>query len=192
MKEIQKIQPLVKSVQKKHKGDKQKQHEALMELYKEHNFRPLGGCLPLILQIPIFFALFRVLMGDGKTGAMAIVAAGLSGEPFLGLALNQTAWSVIQAKLLGGALSMQGIIIALPYIILIAIMAVSQWWMNKTMGSQDPQQNRMMNMMFLFLIVIGFTLPTGVLLYWTTTNILTAAQQALTFKYLSNEEPAKS
>jgi YidC/Oxa1 family membrane protein insertase len=61
MTEMQKIQPLVKELQKKHKGDRQKMNEELMKVYKEHRVNPLGGCLPLVMQLPVFFALYAVL-----------------------------------------------------------------------------------------------------------------------------------
>ncbi|MGH2691843.1 MAG: YidC/Oxa1 family membrane protein insertase, partial [Actinomycetota bacterium] len=61
MQEMQRIQPMVKELQRKHKGNKQKLNQELMALYKEHQVNPLGGCLPLLLQLPVFFALYQVL-----------------------------------------------------------------------------------------------------------------------------------
>lgn len=61
MQEMQRIQPKVKELQRKYKGNRQKMNEELMKLYKEHQVNPLGGCLPLLLQLPVFFALFSVL-----------------------------------------------------------------------------------------------------------------------------------
>src|SRR3989337_2966094 len=60
MAEMQQIQPLIKELQKKHKGDRQKLNEELMKVYKEHKVNPLGGCLPLLMQLPFFFALYAV------------------------------------------------------------------------------------------------------------------------------------
>ncbi len=61
MREMQRIQPDIKALQKKHKGDRQKLNEEMMALYKEHNVNPFGGCLPLLMQFPVFIALYRVL-----------------------------------------------------------------------------------------------------------------------------------
>src|SRR5919106_4802097 len=61
MQQMQKIQPKVKELQRKYKGNRQKLNQELMALYKEHQVNPLGGCLPLLLQLPVFFALFSVL-----------------------------------------------------------------------------------------------------------------------------------
>src|SRR5438132_8924099 len=59
MQEMQRLQPEVKRIQAKYKGDRQKMNEEMMNLYKEHKVNPLGGCLPLLLQLPIFWALYR-------------------------------------------------------------------------------------------------------------------------------------
>src|SRR6266700_1088224 len=67
MQEMQRLQPEVKRIQAKYKGDRQKMNEEMMNLYKEHKVNPLGGCLPLLLQLPIFWALYRVFAGCGKT-----------------------------------------------------------------------------------------------------------------------------
>jgi YidC/Oxa1 family membrane protein insertase len=64
MAEMQQIQPLIKELQKKYKGDRQKLNEELMKVYKEHKVNPLGGCLPLLMQLPFFFALYAVTRGD--------------------------------------------------------------------------------------------------------------------------------
>src|SRR6266571_203370 len=65
MQEMQRLQPEVKRIQAKYKGDRQKMNEEMMSLYKEHKVNPLGGCLPLLLQLPIFLALYRVFAGCG-------------------------------------------------------------------------------------------------------------------------------
>src|SRR6266849_7050120 len=65
MQEMQRLQPEVKRIQAKYKGDRQKMNEEMMNLYKEHKVNPLGGCLPLLLQLPIFLALYRVFAGCG-------------------------------------------------------------------------------------------------------------------------------
>jgi YidC/Oxa1 family membrane protein insertase len=192
MREIQRLQPKIKEIQEKFKKDKQKQQEALMKFYQEHKFNPLGGCLPMILQLPIFFALFRVLLGQGNTAILRQVSTGLAHSSFLGLGLNLKAWTIVQSSFLKGAITLSGVWIAVPYLIMVVIMGISQWWSNKIMGGEDPQQARMMNMMLLFMVFIGFTLPAGVIIYWVTTNILTGVQHVLTIRYLPEETPAKA
>jgi len=62
MQKLKDLAPKIKEIQAKHKGNPQKSSAAMMELYKKHNANPLGGCLPIILQIPVFFAIYRVLL----------------------------------------------------------------------------------------------------------------------------------
>jgi YidC/Oxa1 family membrane protein insertase len=82
MQEMQRIQPKVKDLQRKYKGNRQKMNEELMKLYKEHQVNPLGGCLPLLLQLPVFFALFSVL--NTPVRAAALPAEDLSASSLPG------------------------------------------------------------------------------------------------------------
>jgi YidC/Oxa1 family membrane protein insertase len=78
MQAMQSVQPKVKELQRKYKGNRQKLNEEMMKLYKEHQVNPLGGCLPLLLQLPVFFALFSVL--NTPVGAVALPGEGFSAE----------------------------------------------------------------------------------------------------------------
>ena len=163
MHELQKVQPKLKEIQTKHKGDKEKLHKELMKLYSEHKINPFGGCLPLVLQFPIFIALFRMLSKQ----------EALKSPTILGLSdLSRSAGSFKFGADLGTAL---------PYYILIALMAVSSYIPTKMMTA-DPQQSRMMLFMEVFLIFVAWQLPAGILIYWTTFNIWTTAQQYLTLR----------
>ena len=84
MQAMQQIQPKVKELQRKYKGNRQKMNEELMKLYKEHQVNPLGGCLPLLLQLPVFFALFSVLNTP-------VQAAAIPGEEFSASAIGEGA-----------------------------------------------------------------------------------------------------
>src|SRR5262249_59478263 len=96
---MQRLQPEIKKLQAKHKGDRQKLNEEMMKLYQENKVNPLGGCLPLVVQFPVFIALFHVLRSTAATvpqGASlynAIMAAEPNVVPFLctDLSLNATA-----------------------------------------------------------------------------------------------------
>jgi YidC/Oxa1 family membrane protein insertase len=81
MQEMQRIQPKVKELQRKYKGNRQKMNEELMKLYKEHQVNPLGGCLPLLLQLPVFFALFSVLNTPVRAAAVPAEAFSASALP---------------------------------------------------------------------------------------------------------------
>ena len=216
MKEIQKIQPIINKIKEKYKDDQKKQGEEIMKAYKEHNFNPLGGCLPMLVQLPMFFALFRVLNGFGKpaelvkkklisvsqVGILAAVTKGMSQSIIFGAGLNA---SLVKALFGGKAVSFGALIPAIktltassvlgamPYILLVVAMIAGQAWSNKVMlDEENPQQAHMMNMMLIFFIFIGFTLPAGVIIYWTVTSVLTGLQHVLTIKYLESKEAAKA
>jgi YidC/Oxa1 family membrane protein insertase len=169
MHELQKIQPKLKAVQDKYKEDKQKMQEEMMKLYQENKVNPLGGCLPTLLQLPVMIALFRMLL-DSHT---------FRGQPsfyFLLPDLTQT---------LGKAWA-HGLATATPYAILLVVVVITTYLPQKMMA-QDPQQSRMMVIMSVFMAYISINLPSGVLLYWVTTNIWTVAQQYLMLRPVATE-----
>src|SRR3984893_8888258 len=94
---MQRVQPEIKKLQAKHKGDRQKLNEEVMVLYKEHKVNPLGGCLPLVVQFPIFISLFHVLRSTAATVPIGsqlykdIIAAKPNGLTFLGMDLSLNA-----------------------------------------------------------------------------------------------------
>lgn len=157
---MKKWQPKLKELQEKFKNDRQKMNEEMMKFYSEHKINPFSGCLPLILQFPIFIALFQIL---NKNPA-------LEGQPFLFLIKNLSisAGDVSIAKL--------GLFAAASYYIMIVLMMLTTYIPQKMM-SADPQQDRIMLFMTVFMAFIAWRLPAGVLLYWITTNVWTIAQQ---------------
>lgn len=171
MYEMQRLQPKLKALQQKYKDDKQKLNEEVMKFYGENKVNPLGGCLPLVLQLPIMIALFRVLYE----------AKGLGTTPFLWMNLAKTPGSM---KLT----SAPDILAAVPYLVMVGLMMWTTYAQSKMM-SQDPQQQRMMLFMALFMAFVGWQFPAGVLLYWVVTNLWTIGQQYLTLK-THHVEPA--
>ncbi len=142
MKEMAKIQPLIKELQQKYKNDPQELNKKTMELYKEHGVNPFGGCLPMLIQLPILWILFRVLntYNFGHT-------------KFLGL------WD----------LSKPDPYYILP--ILIVILSFLQQKVMST-GDDTSQNKMMLIMMPLFIGYISLKLPTGVVLYWGISSLL--------------------
>ncbi|MGH2708416.1 MAG: YidC/Oxa1 family membrane protein insertase [Actinomycetota bacterium] len=128
MQQMQKLQPEIKRLQAKHKGDRQKLGEEMTKLYREHQVNPLGGCLPLLLQFPIFIALYQVFIACGTTLANRGCPAGFVGVKYLpeGSALRRALINQ-QAGFLGMnlgnspsfALREDGLLLALPYMALI-------------------------------------------------------------------------
>ncbi len=164
MESMKKWQPEIKKLQEKYKNDKEKLGQETMKFYSENKINPFGGCLPLLLQLPVFFALFR-LLGSGA-GANKEMFAKLAVTRFLGISsLTAIPWKSMKS---GNDL--------IPFGILIILMVISQYFMQKMM-STDPQQEKMLLPMTAFMVVIGLTLPAGVLIYWVTFNILAVVQQ---------------
>ena len=191
MQEMQKLQPQIKALQTKYKGgDRQKLNEEMMKLYKEHKVNPLGGCLPLVLQLPVFLALYRVFAGCGKTIRKAC-APGYVGVKYLpaNSALAR-AIRIGKAGFLGMNLGISpvaaqhdvGLAHALPYYLLVFAMVATTWYQQKQIsavstGQQAQQMQMMGKIMPLVLGVFSLQLPAGVSIYWVASNLWTIGQQ---------------
>lgn len=157
MQAMKKIQPELEALKKKYKGDAKKMNQAQMELFRKHKVNPMGGCLPILVQMPIFFALYNVL----------VESVELRRAPFV-LWINDL--SAPETLFHIGTF---------PIHVLPLIMAVTQL-VQPTMGpSTDPRQQMMKYIMPAFLLVIFYGLPSGLVLYWTVNNVMTALQQYL-------------
>ena len=205
MREMQVIQPEIKRLQKKHKGDRQKLNTEMMALYKEHGVNPFGGCLPLLLQMPVFIALFNVIQKPLEYLPDSALATALNGAStsldthlFLGLRLDCSPSNVYSGGTspvetiadLGERCSSGGLLPTLPYIGLILLMGASTYYQQRQMMARrgpatDPQQQQMQTfarIMPAVLLIFGFGFPTGVVLYWVTTNLWTIVQQRIMLK----------
>tara|TARA_B100001113_G_scaffold83932_1_gene66756 strand:+ start:544 stop:2199 length:1656 start_codon:yes stop_codon:yes gene_type:complete len=162
---MQALQPEISALKEKHKSNPQKLNQATMELYKKRGVNPLGGCLPMLLQMPLLFALFIVFR----------TTIELRAKPFI--------WWITD-------LSLPDKILDLPFEIPIygahvaalpILMVVSMFIQQKMMAgpSQQQQQKMMQYMMSFFFFFIFNSFPSGLNLYYTLFNILTIAQQKL-------------
>ncbi len=160
MKEMQKIRPLQEEIKKKYGKNPQKMQEETMKLYREHKVNPLGGCLPNLLQMPLLFSLYFVFRG----------AFELRGASFVGWI---TDLSIPDSVLtLPFALPLYGDSVSLLAIIF-AISSAIQMRMTLT----DPNQKMMLYFMPVMMLLIFNQLPSGLTLYYTIFNLLSAAQQ---------------
>jgi YidC/Oxa1 family membrane protein insertase len=153
MRAMQKIQPELERVRKKHEKDPQRMNTAIMELYKEHKVNPLAGCLPMLIQMPFFLALYHVLG----------YAIDLRQAGFVGWITDLSAPDLLFQ------------IGPLPVRVLPLLMLGSMVLQMK-MSPTDPKQAmtmQLVNVVFLFLF---YNLPSGLVLYWTVINLLTALQ----------------
>jgi YidC/Oxa1 family membrane protein insertase len=213
MREMQVIQPEVKKIQAKYKGDRQKMNEAVMALYKEHNVNPFGGCLPLVMQFPVLIGLFYVIrsplnyMGFTAAGRPTDVsglmdavqnsalAEGLRTMPlqvnqFLGIRLDCSSSAAISGADPSGVGTVcgNGFVDAIPYLILVALMGFTTYYQQRQMQTQrdnSPQAQQMQmftRILPVMLMFFSFSFPTGVVLYWLTTNVWTIGQQRLMLK----------
>jgi YidC/Oxa1 family membrane protein insertase len=176
---MQKIQPEIRKIQEKYKDDKERLSQEMMKFYRENKINPLGGCLPLLLQLPVFFALFTVLRKYLLTPPALLI--GNTYSVFGGMdLLGGAAYSMLPAVKRAGFLWMGNLAdttrIADPYFVLIILLAASTWYSQKQVMT-DPRQKNMMIIMPIFTAFIGYSLPAGVALYWVTTNVLQILQQ---------------
>src|SRR5262249_34203887 len=166
MQAMQRLQPEIKKIQAKYKNDRQKQNQELMAFYKENSLNPFGSCLPMVLQLPVFFSLFFVLrrFSSNPPGGPEAVARGDFSFLF-GFIDNITKHT--------NEVGFAGVILIVLYVL---SQLASSLLMPSTMDK--TQRYVFMAMPFLFvLFVIRF--PVGLMLYWITTNLWTVGQQVV-------------
>ena len=152
MQKLKDLAPKMKELKDKYKDDPAKLNMKMMELYKKHGANPMGGCLPLLLQIPVFFALYRVLLNADELQGAAWIPAWID-----------------------------NLAVADPYYILPVLMGVSMWFQQKITPNNftDPLQEKIFQwfpvIMALMFIIMPF--PSGLVLYWVVNNIFTIGQQ---------------
>lgn len=175
MHEMQKLQPKLKVLQEKYKNNKEKLQQEMMKFYSEHKVNPFGGCLPLLLQLPVFFSLFEMLWRPKEFLPVAYQESFMKAV-FLGAKLVNNPGKYFPRPLGTGADIGQLLVPGIPYYILVILMVVTTYLPSKMMGG-DPQQEKMMLFMAAFMAFIALRFPAGVLIYWITTNVLTVLQQ---------------
>ena len=164
MKEMRKLQPMMAKIREKYKGNKQEMQKQLMGLYKTYKINPMGGCLPMIVQIPVFFALFRVLPNsiELRHAPFALWIKDLSAPDRL------------------FSFPFQIPFMAPPYGIpvLTLIMGASMFLQQKmTPTTGDPAQAKMMMLLPIVFTFLFINFPSGLVLYWLVNNVLSIAQQ---------------
>lgn len=155
------LQPKIKAIRAKYKkartdiAQRREMNEEMMRLYKEHGVNPAGGCLPLLIQLPVFWGVFRML----------VVAVEFRHAPF--------------------ALWIRDLSVRDPYYVTPILMGITQFISQKmTPTSADPSQARMMLIMPFLMTVLFMNFQSGLILYWLTTNVLQIGQQALMNKMM--------
>ncbi len=203
MRKMQQFAPEMKKLQKKYANDKQRQAQEMQKLQREHGFNPLGGCLPMLLQIPVFIGLFHVLRSfiPGHTENYGFDEAGVN--------------SYLDANLFGARLSnfitqpqaaleqmhadrTSVILVSIPLMILASIL--THLTARHSVQRQNPEsatgQTAIMNKLTMYIfplgvLLFGFFFPIGLLFYWLANNTWTLMQQRLVYKRIDREEEEK-
>lgn len=191
MYELQRIQPKIKALQDKYKNDKEKLQEETLKFYTENKVNPFGGCLPLLLQMPIFFALFQMLGTTGdKPGLFPQYIAGLSESA----AEQASRFWIILPDITRSASQMfaaNGLGQALPYVIFVILFGLSTLLPQLMQPGAQAQQKQMAYLMGGMMIFFGWSVSGGVLLYWVTQGLLGIIQQQVQMRvYKAKEEHA--
>jgi YidC/Oxa1 family membrane protein insertase len=163
MKKMNELNPKMKEIQEKYKNDKEKMNAKLLELYKEHNYNPASGCLPILIQLPIIFALFSVIQNP--------TTYVFTSEQFANIA-KSFLWLPDLSK-------------ADPIYILPVLSALTTYLQTKMISpanTKDPTTKTMNNVMPIMIGVMSLQFPSGVVLYWVVSNIYTIIQQYFMIK----------
>ncbi len=163
MYKLKELAPKMKEIQLKYKNEPQKMQMHMMKLYKEHNANPLGGCLPLLIQIPIFYGIYKLLL----------YSIELKGAHFL--------WIKDLSEMD-------------PYFILPILMGITMYIHQKLTPTnfQDKTQEKIFKFLPVIFTIMMATFPAGLVLYWTTNNILSILQQLIINKIMESKKKAKA
>ena len=178
---MQLIQPQVKEIQKKFAGDRERQSQELMKLYRETGTNPLSSCLPILAQAPVFFALFTVLQKIAKNQTVGSIttdvlnsarSANIFGAPLYGTFTHRDETATPSATL---------IVTVVLIILMTATTFITQRQLIvKNTAPDNPMVQQQKVMLYLFPLIFaisGINFPVGVLMYWFTTNVWTMGQQ---------------
>ncbi len=183
---MQELQPMIKELQRKYGKDQRKLQEETLELYRQYKINPAGSCLPLLLQLPIFFGVYQAVTHLMIPSYQQYLSAGVKAaleepavreiftRPFLGLDLGMATWGP-------APLGFNGVEYLILPVLSIVLQFVQQ--LMATPRVQDPQQKAMMQAMMIMPLVFGyiaFTFPSGAVLYWVVSSLVGVVQQYFT------------
>ncbi|HEV2809871.1 MAG TPA: YidC/Oxa1 family membrane protein insertase [Acidimicrobiales bacterium] len=192
---MQRVGPEVKKLQQKHKGDREALNKEMMAFYQEHNINPFSSCLPLLLQIPVFFVLYQVLIGltrrsdpsdptsffnpkylEGEDTPLAVALRSTNEMMSFGMDLSQSAWTELRTE---------GLVTALPFVVLVALVVITAVVQQRQVQGRNPaaavnpQQQMIAKVIPFIFVPISISLPAGVVIYFVVSNLVRIGQQAL-------------
>lgn len=171
MKKMKEVQPLLEQIKKKYGEDKEKIARETMEIYRKYKVNPFSGCLPLLIQLPVFIALYNALMNSIE----------LRHAPFILWIKDLSSPELLFTLKLK--------ILEVPVRFLPVLMGVTMYIQQKltpTTGT-DPLQVKMMNFMSLFLVILFWNFPSGLMIYWIVQNVMSIVQQLLVLRRKGRE-----
>jgi YidC/Oxa1 family membrane protein insertase len=186
---MQRVQPELKKLQTKYKDDREALNREMMAFYQANNINPFSSCLPMLLQMPVFIVLFRVLRGltkvgaDGKfnpsylsaTSKMAIALRGTTKMMSFGMDMSKSAVSELKN---------QGLVTAMPFFVLVVLVAGTQWYQQRQISGRrgsvavNPQQQMMTKILPFIIVPFALEFPAGLVVYYVTSNLVRVGQQA--------------
>lgn len=199
---MQALQPEMKKLQAQYKDDRQKLNEELLKFYKENKINPLGGCLPLLVQAPVFIILYNVLRGlttTGPNGTFEPQYLDHSSKLFQALEgkTEMQSWGMDLSKSVTKVMSDSGFGKALPFIIMIVLVAATSLIQQKQISGRNPaaasnpQQQMLMKLGPIMLTGISIIYQGGLVIYLLVSNLYRVAQQHLISRTIYNTPEAK-
>jgi YidC/Oxa1 family membrane protein insertase len=193
MLEMQRLQPEIKKLQQKHKHDRQKLNEELMAFYKEHKVNPLGGCLPMLLQLPVFLVMYRVIHGLSQTRGGVPRPAYIAEDSALYTALvedggKMVSWGLDLSKSASKTWTDFGFADAVPFLVVVALVVIAQYVQTKQMSGRssaqaNPQMLIMQRVMPLMFGFISYSIAAGVNVYFLMSSLFRITQQELMYRF---------
>jgi YidC/Oxa1 family membrane protein insertase len=188
---MQRVQPELKKLQAKYKDDKETLQKEMMAFYQANNINPFSSCLPLLLQMPVFIVLFRILRGlTGKTDEDGFfLPSYISKDSELYRSLRHTkqmvSWGMDLSHSASSTLANDGVIKALPFLALVALVGFTAWFQQKQIAGRNPnaaanpQQQMMQKVLPFIMVPFSFSFPAGVVVYFVVSSMVRIGQQAL-------------
>jgi YidC/Oxa1 family membrane protein insertase len=200
MNAMARVQPQIKKMQAEYKDDRQKLNEEMMKFYKQEGINPAAGCLPLILQIPVFIGLFRVIRGLSSSGPLSWLGIHVAQPDYLSKD-SEMYRSIVKS---GGRLLSWGYDLAesasstknVAYIGLVVVYAASGWVQQSLATKRQPapvgqaaQMQQIMKIFPIFMGIFAYNMPAGLVLYWFASNLWTIGQQEILAKTIPRHVP---
>ena len=192
---MQRLQPEMKRLQQQYKGDRETLNKEMMAFYQANNVNPMASCLPLLLQAPVFFVLFRILNGltgkkDPVTGFFRPGYIKRDSELYQALSHTKKMMSfgMDLSQSATKELSNHGLGTALPFFVLVVLVVATQWYQQRQIQGRNPaaitnpQQQMMTKIMPFIMLPFAIAMPAGVVIYMLVSNAVRVGQQAVVTK----------